>query len=333
VEEAIVANPYPILSSVESNGSASSILTRNEDSSQRRSLFRSFDHRRLQNTTLFLDILIVVTNLAMCEYAGLKDGCEPTDSNKLPILLKISLLQEEFNFAISSVGVVNVQLRVVGVYILPSVQVEIYALTETLTYLRSDETIQGWRNETSADMVLALTGLDPVSFACGRAVQGGSAAAVAVQCLETYSFTHEVGHMLSASHDRDNTPLRHPYGHGYRLPGYFRTVMALSCTDTPPCNRIPFFSTPLYKYLGIPMGTSANDNARLISETAPNVSVFLTAAPSSAPTLNLVCPVSTRCPTSNLVKVNVLFVCFSFCVGNGWARLLTRTLRGSCGDC
>jgi Metallo-peptidase family M12 len=331
--DALSAKPYPIISSDESIGSASSILTHSDDTSQRRSLFRRIDQRRLQNSTLFLDILIIVTNLAMCEYAGLKDGCDPTESNKLPILQKISLLQEEFNFAISSVGIVNVQLRVVGVRILPSALLEIYASTETLNYLRSDVTIQGWRNETSADMVLLLTGLDPVSFACGRAVQGGSAAVVAVQCLETYSFTHEVGHMLSASHDRDNTPLRHPYGHGYRLPGYFRTVMAFSCTDTPPCNRIPFFSTPLYKYLGFPMGTIANDNARLIGEMAPNVSVFVTVAPSSAPSLNLVCPVSTRCPSSNLVNANILFVCFSFCVGNTWARFLTRRMQRGCGDC
>lgn len=94
------------------------------------------------------------------------------------------------------------------------------------------------------------------------------------------TLAHELGHNLGAGHDaataaeNDDDPVR-PYAHGYRFTAgdpkrTYKDIMAYG-----PGVMLPFFSTPLFKHLGKPMGNSASaDNARVIAEVAADVSRY-----------------------------------------------------------
>lgn len=240
---------------------------------------------------VIFDALVVVTNRAMCEYAGLAAGCSPLFySNTSPMLQKISLLQAEFNNAMDVVKI-PVRVRVVDVRIMQVTAEELYTNTEILGFMANDEIMQQWRDEVSADVVTMIASENPERPACGRAQSGGSFAVASYSCLESYSWTHELGHLFNCSHNRENTGNQdHPYGYGYRKPGSYRTVMSYSCAEDEPCPRIPVFSSADADLRGYgKLGTDEHDNSRLIEESAPVTAAYRTVptpAPSTlAPTL------------------------------------------------
>jgi hypothetical protein len=95
------------------------------------------------------------------------------------------------------------------------------------------------------------------------------------------TFTHEVGHLLGANHERyiipDAVPGPAGYNYGYVDLGRFRDVMAYGneCDDkNRPCPGIKYFSNPNVSYQGRPVGVAdssaaAADNARKITEVLP----------------------------------------------------------------
>jgi peptidyl-Asp metalloendopeptidase len=87
------------------------------------------------------------------------------------------------------------------------------------------------------------------------------------------SFAHEVGHNEGLHHDPANagsTP-SHPFAYGYQDPsGLFRTVMSYGGA-----RRIPYLSSPLGLYNGVPTGTDTQDNARALRLNAATVASFL----------------------------------------------------------
>ncbi len=95
------------------------------------------------------------------------------------------------------------------------------------------------------------------------------------------TFTHEVGHLLGANHERyiipDSIPGPAGYNYGYVDLGRFRDVMAYGneCDDkNRPCPTIQYFSNPNVSYQGRPVGVAdssaaAADNARKITEVLP----------------------------------------------------------------
>ncbi len=97
------------------------------------------------------------------------------------------------------------------------------------------------------------------------------------------TFTHEVGHLLGANHERGIIPDAIPgptgYNYGYVDLGRFRDVMAYGneCDDKGrPCPAIKYFSNPNVSYEGRPVGVAdsnaaAADNARKITEILPFV--------------------------------------------------------------
>ena len=105
-----------------------------------------------------------------------------------------------------------------------------------------------------------------------------------------YCFTHELGHNMSARHDRfadnrDGSPF--DFNHGYvDIDNTFRTIMAYNsaCTDADTsCSRIPYWSNPDVYYTtdddvtvttGIADGEEASNNALTLNTTKDVIAAF-----------------------------------------------------------
>lgn len=88
-----------------------------------------------------------------------------------------------------------------------------------------------------------------------------------------YTFVHELGHALGASHDREHSgvPGLFAYCYGYGVPGVFGTIMSYVRP------RIGKFSNPNINCSAsspYACGTATEDNARCLNETAPMVAAF-----------------------------------------------------------
>ena len=90
------------------------------------------------------------------------------------------------------------------------------------------------------------------------------------------SLAHEMGHNMGLNHDPANasgTPA-YTYAYGYQNPsGLFRTVMAYPCPSGS-CPRLMYFSNPNVSYQGAPTGTSTQNNALALNNTANIVANF-----------------------------------------------------------
>ena len=165
-----------------------------------RKLLRSGGERNLQGNVM-IDVLVLVTNRAMCEFAGLSYGCELNDSNAAPINQRIPVLQAETNNAMQGVGVA-VEVRIVQVvHLAPDFDGR--PTGDTLNVLRDDANVQQWRNDVGADLVAILTGSnDPNpdgSEILGIGSINGPESATSALRLSSYSFTHELGHNIGKS--------------------------------------------------------------------------------------------------------------------------------------
>lgn len=100
-----------------------------------------------------------------------------------------------------------------------------------------------------------------------------------------YSFGHEMGHNMGATHDRyvNDGDGAYPYSHGYvNTQGKWRTVMAYNnkCSSKGyNCTRIPYWSNPRVSYQGTPTGISQNvrnsaNNVLTLNNTAYTVANF-----------------------------------------------------------
>ena len=96
-----------------------------------------------------------------------------------------------------------------------------------------------------------------------------------------YSFGHELGHLLSARHDRfvdatEEAP--YTFNHGHLAPTCeARTAMGYQhgCSEQGVnCTRKPIYSNPNVEYTGCTMGSEESNNALTINSTAPIVSTF-----------------------------------------------------------
>lgn len=152
------------------------------------------------------------------------------------------------------------------------------------------DVVHGWRNANFADVVvLIVDDNEACGIAGGILASASSAFAVVHQscAAANYSFAHEIGHLQGARHDmdRDATLFPFQYGHGYKIPDAFRTVMAYPCAIEHPCPRHHYFSTPLYGPGPIlTHGTETyEDNARVLNETKAYVTGFRVGPPPPPP--------------------------------------------------
>ena len=97
-----------------------------------------------------------------------------------------------------------------------------------------------------------------------------------------YSFGHELGHNMGATHDvyvdSANTP--YPYAHGYTYlaaASPWRTIMAYNdaCQDVGKyCTRLQYWSNPAILHGGVAMGNTQADNHQALNNTAKIVANF-----------------------------------------------------------
>ncbi|MBL8216994.1 MAG: S-layer homology domain-containing protein [Bryobacterales bacterium] len=99
-----------------------------------------------------------------------------------------------------------------------------------------------------------------------------------------FTMSHEFGHMMGATHDRNNAnpgDSAFPYAFGYQHSGSvnpFRTIMAYPCNGVY-CPVINYWSNPDVQYQGLPTGLSASlpnaaDNAQALRNTRSLVAGF-----------------------------------------------------------
>lgn len=109
-----------------------------------------------------------------------------------------------------------------------------------------------------------------------------------------YTFAHELGHNMGATHDETNSggPGVFSYSYGFQQKiqqPYFRTVMAYACSGGINCSRINYWSKPDGTYSGLATGVTNTNNALTLNNTRTlsanwrqTITGGLTIAPSSA---------------------------------------------------
>ena len=215
-----------------------------------------------------IDILVLYSPEAL-EYSGSELSIEATISQA------IELSNESYDNS-------NVPLQLNLVHSAQTEDNESGSFSTDLTRLQRAEDgyfdeAQSLREEHYADMVVLITA--PGEY-CGigftpstvSGIQGGEYAysVVAANCVDYYSFQHEVGHNLGLQHDESNAPSSTAFegSYGYRWTGEnnrtYRSVMAYS-----PGTRVPYFSNPEVSFEGGTTGANgAANNAGVLSAVA-----------------------------------------------------------------
>jgi len=311
---------------------------------------------RLLQENFQVDVLVVVTNRAMCEFAGLEVGCPVTEANRAPMESAMSIAQVQTNEAMQGVGI-PVETRIVQVIFLEDASFDAEPDTNTLDVLLYDQNVAQWRQDIGADLVAMITGpgTGQYQYVCGIAYLNTPVSATSSACLQGYTFTHELGHNFGANHDRNSVQESqlHPYGHGVQYISSttaYRTVMAYQCPTVPGgCPVAPYFSNDEYGLTeaGLPLGDADHDNARLITENANYVSNLMDTvvidagggddSPSTSPPDDgpLSCPASPdQCPGENLLSLTLFFQCTEVCAAEGsvWFDVWVAIGYG-CGGC
>ena len=311
-------------------------------------------NRSLQENFV-VDILVVVANRAMCEFAGLDVGCPVTEANRAPMESAMAIAQVQTNEAMQGVGI-PVENRIVQIIFLEDASYDPEPDTNALDVLLFDQNVAQWRQDIGADLVAMITGpgTGQNQFICGIAYLNTPASATSSVCLQGYTFTHEIGHNFGANHDRDSLSQEsqlHPYGHGYQYISSttaYRTVMAYQCPVSGGCPVAPYFSNDEFGLTeaGLPLGDADSDNARLITENANFISNLMDAvvpggdngddSPSASPPDDgsfLSCPAAPdQCPGENLLSLQLFSQCTEVCAAQPtlpvWVAIGYR-----CGGC
>ena len=229
--------------------------------------FSDAERQALEAKKIVIDVMLLYTRKAAKQYVR-----DPAD------LLAMAIEQANDAFANSGLGNISLRLVYTGAIDYDESTGEhfdhLYRMVDGVGAFKG---VRKLRNEKKADVVGLIID-DPSG--CGLSTRVGADSEDAYFVVHhscaaiTISIAHEIGHILGARHDRaidgNNQPFA--YGHGY-VNGKWRDIMSYrqSCDG---CVRIPFWSNPRIKYKGEPLGTLANDNARVILEQAERVSKF-----------------------------------------------------------
>jgi hypothetical protein len=272
-------------------------------------------HRKLQSSAV-TDVLVLVTHRAMCKFAGLPVTCENNVSNRGPTQERMAVLKSQTDSAMQEVGV-DAEIRIIEMIIINDAEPEPLPVNDmALETLVSNKKVNEWRDNIGADLVAVITdGLSGEDQGCGIADIDGWISITDWGCLDGFTFSHELGHNYGCRHNRENSgESLHPYAHGFRISGVYRTIMSYECPGSS-CPRFPYFSNDAFSIdingNGWPMGSSTEDNARLLAQTVQTVSN------NKPPTEDDFCPASALCPPgTNLMRKRFMFIfgCRQECV-------------------
>jgi len=234
------------------------------------------EDRKLQSMTN-VDVLVLISNRAACESAGLSFGCDLMDNITAPIEGLLRVAEEQTNTAMQAVGISASITFVQYIYLGPN-DFDGYPSIDTLEFIRISLVIGAWRNEAGADLVCMITGDGPEvdqnqQEVVGNAYLNRPESTSTWTAMNQYAMSHEIFHCLGTRHSRNDCDTKHPYGHGLQVPGVLRTIMAYQCS-TSSCPQIPYLSAEGHSYQGTPIGDSLHNNARLVAENIADVAAF-----------------------------------------------------------
>lgn len=121
------------------------------------------------------------------------------------------------------------------------------------------------RSAAGADITaMFATPTDACGIAWIGASRGYQDMVVSTACLSTYTFSHEIGHLLTARHDARMDPTASS-AHGWVDPvSRQRDIMSYptACSElNKTCNQVPLFSNPALTVAGRPFGDHASANS------------------------------------------------------------------------
>ena len=117
------------------------------------------DENRILQQFRNVDVLILITNRAMCSAARLSAGCALNASSRAPIEGMVKVVEEQTNAAMQAVGVRTSVTFVRIVHLNASYDGR--PTSETLRELSASQTVASWRAGAGADLVAMVTGEDP----------------------------------------------------------------------------------------------------------------------------------------------------------------------------
>jgi hypothetical protein len=221
-----------------------------------------------RNRPVEITVMVAYTGAAASRYSDIEKD-----------LIPLAIADTNQSFRAS--GIANVKVRLVHAYQTGYVEKggqfdHVYAMVQTGDGVM--EEVHTLRDKYKADVVV-LIAHDPQG--CGLAARVGAEAdrAFAVthhECIgATYSFAHEIGHLIGARHDvaLDDSMDPFPHGHGFVNGKEWRTMMSYkdSCGG---CQRLPIWSNPKIKVKDVAAGDDKANNARVIREQAAKVAGF-----------------------------------------------------------
>lgn len=242
-----------------------------------------------------IDIMILWTKRAECEYSSLKSNCDVTSNTKKQMEILSELAVAETNVAFQNSGV-DVELNIVYANRVDNSYKE--TNKDTPQVLRDLAKVDGViddihsiRDDVGADMVSMLIGETADGYG-GYAYYTPTqkdymfSVVLAKYASGYYLFAHELGHNFGCYHDRGSEEECEIYSewfaYGYRNPNAeFRDIMAYNCASGQcdknkggGCPKAQMFSNKVKKYNGKKIGDKNNDCARMIESTRAIIANF-----------------------------------------------------------
>jgi hypothetical protein len=158
---------------------------------QRRLTHQQQQHRNLQVFST-VDVLVLITNRAMCEAAGLSIGCANSDLNRVAMNILVGIAQNNVLSSMTNGGI-PVRVRFVSTeYLSATSDNDRFANVATLNWISGSKSIQDLRKKVGADLVAVVGAVDPATGSCGTSQINGHASIVAWTCFSIFTLTHEL---------------------------------------------------------------------------------------------------------------------------------------------